>query len=144
MATKKHIWVIEHGSYSDYRVLGVYSTLEAAKLAASKIDDATVDKWILDPALEEINQGYNKYSVLMHKNGDVDKVEEMDYIYDLSPYYTLWKRSTAPYYLEEAKRTKKPVADDLLRAEVWAENEVHAVKIVNEHRSQMIAEGKWK
>jgi hypothetical protein len=33
---------------------------------------------------------------------------------------------------------------DALQADVWAKNEQHAVKIVNEKRAQMIANGEWE
>ena len=34
----KSVWVIEKGSYSDYRVVGVYSTQERAKLVCEHIN----------------------------------------------------------------------------------------------------------
>lgn len=56
----KTVWVIEQGSYSDYRVVGVFSSEANAKFIADAInvaesyDKATIAEWSLDPAVDEL------------------------------------------------------------------------------------------
>ena len=65
----KSIWVIEKGSYSDYRVVGVYSTKEGAELVCARINGeescalAVVSEWPLDPGVKAINQGWSPFVV---------------------------------------------------------------------------------
>lgn len=123
MSKRGSVWVVEQGTYSDYRVVGVFTSRAAAQLVADEINrgdngsfnEASVDKWALDPAVAELRKGYRQFIVQMLVvdgiNGDVH----------------VWERTKAPAY----KGTNTP---DVLRAEVWAKDEKHAVKIANEHR----------
>lgn len=36
--TRKTIWVVEQGEYSDYRVVGVFSSQESAQVVADKLN----------------------------------------------------------------------------------------------------------
>jgi hypothetical protein len=136
-------WVIEQGEYSDYRVVGVFTSRENAERIAEKIngdrtyDLATVDEWLLDPGIQALNQGHHRYHVLMLRDGTTESVER-----EVSPWFLsnlvseffIWSRSTAP----------APHLPDALRASVWAGSDAHAVKVVNERRLQMIASGEWE
>ncbi len=142
----KSIWVIEKGSYSDYRVVGVYSTKEGAELVCKRIngaddysDRAIVSEWPLDPGVEAINQGLSPFVVHMLRDGTTEKVwmDESDFEYTLNDQPTIWRRSEAPAY-----RGKN--AQDYITARVFAKDSQHAVKIVNEHRTRMIASGEWR
>jgi hypothetical protein len=141
----KSIFVIEQGSYSDYRVVGVFSTRENAEMVAEKInagqtygDEATVAEWPLDPAVSELNQGMSQFRVLMRKDGHVEecKAQEFD-SYDIKPNTREWEREDAIAY-----RGKD--IPNVLQATVWATDEKHAIKIVKEHLFQMLALGQWK
>ena len=140
----KSVWVIEKGSYSDHRVVGVYSTQERAKLVCEHInkdgsyEPATVAKWPLDPGVEAINKGLLVFTVWMLRDGTVEKCDQgtggFEYALSAAPH--IWRRSKAPAY-----RGKNAV--DCLTAQVFARNIAHAVKIVNEYRTQIIAKGEW-
>ena len=141
----KSIWVIEKGSYSDYRVVGVYSTKEGAELVCAKINGeesyelAVVSEWPLDPGMEAINQGLSPFVVHMLRDGTTEKIwmDESDFEYTLNDRPTIWRRSSAPAY--QGKNIP-----DCLTARVFAKDSQRAVKIANEHRTRMIASGEWK
>ena len=143
----KSVWVIEKGSYSDYRVVGVYSTEAGARLVCDRIngDDrhylATVAEWPLDPGVEAINKGLSPFVVWMLRDGTTEQVwmDTDDFEYTLDDKPTIRRRSTAPI-----NKGKKVVPPDCLTARVFAKDEAHAIKIVNEYRTQMIAKGEWE
>lgn len=124
------IWVVEKGSYSDYRVVGVYTSEENAKKvcdflnASDPYDEATFAEWPLDPAVTELNQGLKQYLVHIKKDGEVSHCEPWDAVSSyLSGSVSRWK--------------------EVMIAIVWATDEKHAVKIANEKRAEWIALGKW-
>ena len=135
----KSIWVIEQGDYSDYRVCGVFSTLANPKKMQEKInagdsyDKATIAKWTLDPGIEELNAGRRMFSVRMNYDGNVEHVEDgSSYEYAQGAHLRVWKRTKAPAWRNQ------PIGD-AVTGTVWATDEKHAIKIVNEFRAQAIA-----
>lgn len=145
-AKRKTVWVVERGEYSDYRVEGVYSTRENAERIAAAFNgsgswrDATVAEWEMDPGIDRLGKNLRSFSITMLRDGTVESVDERDRawvnITDDSTFH-IWRRTQAPAYRD------KPGVVDALRADVWARNEKHAVKIANEKRAQMIASGEW-
>ena len=141
----KSVWVIEQGAYSDYRVVGVYTAKAKAERVAEALnaseniwDRATVAEWPLDPGYAEINQGRKRFSVVMLKDGEVERIHQQDIAsYSLSDEFYVWERTKAPAYMDKG-------IPDALNATVWGSDEKHAVKIVNERRAQMIAAGEWR
>lgn len=144
MSRQKSIWVIEQGCYSDYHVVGVFSSKENAETIVAALnkdrewgDPATVEEWPLDPAVKDLNKGHFRYRVLMRRDGTVESVDQQEIsAYHLAGQVTVWERSTAPAYAGKN-------IPDVLDATVWASSPKHAVKIANEKRTQMIATGEW-
>ena len=136
--TAKPIWVVEQGEYSDYRVVGVFTSEQNAQTVADAIGcDASVAQWPLDPAVAELNQGHKQFVVHMHRDGKVESCRKWDISsYNIAGSFTIWERSKAPAYRGQG-------LDDLLQATVWASDKKHAVKITNEKRVQMIASNAW-
>lgn len=144
---ERKVFVVEQGEYSDYRVVGVFSSMENAQLIADAIntsDDgyisggATVAEWSLDPAVNELRQGFAPFVVTMREDGAVEKCARWAVCgYELTGYVRMWRRTKAPAY------RGNPDAPDVLSALIWARDEKHAVKIANEHRTRMIATGEW-
>lgn len=140
----KTVWVVERGSYSDYRVVGVFSSREYAQQIADAInisgdgyEKATIAEWPLDPAVHELRSGFVKYLVVMQEDGTVEKVKQRDIgSYEIAGAVAMWRRSRAPAYSGQNVK-------DVLEATVWAKDEAHAIKITNEHRTRMIASGEW-
>lgn len=123
------IWVVEKGDYSDYRVVGVFTSEEKAKQICDLInrdghfDAATVAEWPLDQAVNEINQGLDYWAVEMNREGKVTYTNKIG--------WAGWEWGTS---INSRGR---------LHSSVWAKDEQHAVKIVNEKRAQMIAMNEW-
>jgi hypothetical protein len=138
MSEQKSVWVIEQGAYSDYRVVGVFTTKESADKMAALINEgesydlAEVDEWPLDPGAEDLNQGRRTFSVQMLKDGTVEKAEPCG----PSPL------NLAGWVTQYTRSHWNPHSG--VNAVVWAADEKHAVKIVNEHRVRIIAQGEWK
>lgn len=126
------IWVVEKGSYSDYRVVGVCTSQANAQILADKCnatkasyqDSATVAEWPLDPGVEQINQGMNIWFVRMARDGTVES--HGDGSYDIEERFDVNQFGT------------------FVIAYVWASDANHAIKIVNEKRIQALALGTWK
>lgn len=133
------VWVVESGEYSDYRVVGVFSSKENAQQIADAIDDdATVAEWSLNPAVHELRQGFTPYLVDMREDGTVERCELWGISgYELAGYVRMWRRTRAPAFCNQ------PDKPDVLQALIWAKDDQHAVKITNEHRTRMIASGEW-
>jgi hypothetical protein len=138
----KKIWVIEEGSYSNYRVVGVFSSRKNAEVVAKALksgyDNPTIACWALDPIIEELSKGLRQHLVLMLRDGTVERIGATELTsYEISGSASIWRRSSAPAY-------KGKGVPDCLQATVWAKDEKHAVKIANEIRGRMIANGEWK
>lgn len=146
----KMIYAVSEGSNSDYRISAIFSTKEKAqkfidtmkKRPNSEYDDYNdIEEYQLDPPVADLlGRGYSVYSVLMLKNGDVERVERTDNdSYDISSagQSHIWERTKASAY-----RGKN--VEDALEMKVWAKDDKAAVKIVNEKRAQMIAMDGWK
>lgn len=135
------IWTIESGEYSDYHIVGIFSTRENAQLVCDKLnneyDTFAPTERPLDPAVYELNNGFNLYRVLMLRDGSVEKLsQEETSEYAVAGSKFLWRRSKARAF--QLKNMK-----DALNMTVWATDEQHAIKIVNEYRAQLIAKGEW-
>lgn len=137
----KTIWVIEQGSYSDYHVVGVFSSKGKAQLICdhlrSEYDSPSIAEWPIDPGVEGLSHGYSSWLGEMLYDGAVERMVERELSSDnLTGGLTLWKRASAPAY----KGTNVP---DCLHGTVLAKDRTHAIKIFNEKRTQLIALGKW-
>lgn len=140
--TRRTVWVVERGSYSDYHVVGVFSTREHAQRIADLVntyyDEATVAEWPMDPAISDLMAGRRQYRVLMLRDGAVEGdvlACEID-PHVLGESVRIWPRSSAPAYIGKG-------VPDCLDATVWATDATHAVKIANEHRVRFIEAGEW-
>lgn len=152
MTTPTTVWVVEQGEYSDYRVVGVFSSeANARRIAADAIntraatdaysthmaEGATVAEWPLDPAVEELRQGYSPYIVVMLEDGTIERISRSDVSgYEVAGEVSMWRRTKAPAYIGRD-------IPDALMATIWAKDETHAIKIANEHRARLIASGEW-
>lgn len=139
------VWVIEQGTYSDYRVVGVFSIkakaeriLEALKVSKDTYyDEPTIAEWPLNPGFAQINARLDQWRVLMLRDGSVEDAKQVALSsYNLDGAEHLWERTKAPAYAGKG-------VPDALDVVVWAKDKKHAIKIVNERRAQMIATEQW-
>ena len=138
----KKVFVVTAGEYSAYRVIGIFTSEEKAQEFKDTFpcgDYNEIETYDLDPNYVELVQhGYYIWRVLMLKDGTVEVIRKLDidvaYVTDMG--FHVWARSKSPAY-------KGKGVQDCLNATLWAKTEKQAIKIVNEKRAQMIAEGKF-
>lgn len=137
------VWIIEQGCYSDYHVVGIFSTREKAQRvcdwvnAMEPYDRAEIAERALDPVVDELNAGLRQWRVHMLRDGSTEYIKQQDSTYGMEGACELWDRPNAPAH----KGKNMPV---VLTATVWATDADHAIKVVNERRVKMIASGEWK
>jgi len=138
------VWLVAEGQYSDYSILGVFSTREKAQeycevmagvasWRSPYIDDYSTDDGSMEvDALVGITEvrksGKKPYRVFMRKNG-VAEVKQP------------WRGeqvAVSSWYIYSGN------AGLTMCATIWANDEDHAVKIANEYRSAVIAANRWK
>lgn len=123
------IYVITEGWYSDYHIVGAFSTRENAQTFLdhfpSVLKDASIEEWELDPGLEQIHRNLNLYWLFMDRDGNT-RVNSPTSTKE-SMWWTGFLKNGLP----------------LLGAEIWARDEVHAIKILNERRAAILAANAW-
>lgn len=137
MKAEKKIFVLTRGSYSDYNIVGVYTTKARAKVVKAYFDsedsyddDCTIEVYELNTVADMLKRGYKQFTVLMNYNGTIESIRE-----EISTYRNplhVWKRSTAPGF-------KGINISDAVNGTVWAKDSNHAIKICNEFRTRAIA-----
>jgi len=117
------VYLVSDGSYSDYRVAGVYSTKEKADYAKRLFATVNeIEEYELD-GLPEHPPGMLYFSVVMDEAGNVTQS------YTSAPNY--YKHKWAPF------------GSGKFILYQWAKDSAHAIKIANEKRIQLIASGLW-
>lgn len=137
------MWSVEQGEYSDYRVLGVYSTRENAETMRDFINakesyrSAWVEELEVDAGLDAVAKGYKPFRIVMLRDGTTERADA-DAFHGGMPVtdLTVWRRSRARAY--EGQNVA-----DALHGVVWARTVKQAVKIANDRRAQLIASGEW-
>jgi len=118
------VYVVTTGQYSDYGITAICSTKEMGEYANLLYGDEAngVDEWEVDE-LPKHPEGKLPFTVQMKESGDSEV-----------------KRESIGYFKEKCE----PYGDDeTFCFDVWAKDEQHAVKIANEKRVQLIANGEW-
>jgi len=131
------VYLLTQGEYSDYRVVGIFSEAEPerAKSYAPRLDHGDIDgPWEVDGFTPE-NQpaGLICFGVRMYRDGNVNNCYEDNYINHEG------KLPTSTYFLathQSHPYNKNPWE---LHATVYAKDRSHAIKIVNELRTRILA-----
>jgi len=143
-----NVYVVTHGSYSDYQIDGIFSTKEKAQefidyLVNNKdyIEDNIMDFEYgygdefnietrsfdnFDGVQDKLNNGYKYFHVWMYRNGNSGYSEMLP-----SKNYT------------ESHIAKPEGSPSFIRFQVCAKSPEHAVKVANERRIQLIANDEW-
>lgn len=130
------IYVVTSGSYSDYGIDAIFSTKEMAQAFIDGIktpyEEMRIGEWELDPHLKDLKKGRKAYRVTMSKEGKVREVanESSTYILNRVEY-------GFPPGISFQDNKK------IMNCSCFADDEKHAIKIVNEKRIQFIALNKW-
>ena len=118
------VFMVSDGSYSDYRICGIYSTSEKAEramalYAASEIKEVEMD------AMPSAPDGMLWYSVVMDSEGNSLNAYPSNAEYAGEPKWEPYSNGTHVTF------------------RMWATDIEHAVKIANERRVFLIASGEW-
>lgn len=128
------VWLVTTGSYSDFHVVGVFSSKKKARALLDTLKGGSIREYTLDPFIAELNEGLNIYHVEMKPDGEVITVREEaagSWSYDLA---LLGTDEPLRKWYSDTKRK-----DIVLDKTVFARDAMHAVKIVNEMRVQWLA-----
>ena len=128
----KKIFILSEGSYSDFHIVGAAEDKETAELLSEKWDC-----------------GYEEYKL--------NTREDAKYIQNKTLYnVTVWENGNSEvekYCSQEGDARQEPVfcfwdgmyvgIEPIVIINCWADSPEHAVKIANEKRIQMMADGTW-
>ena len=136
MPTK--LYMVTIGCYSDYRVCGIYSTKEladeAVKCWTTQYDTAEIEEQVLDE-LPDHPPGLYPYKVTMAQDGS-NKTVRTSISLDL-------QADSVDKEFKTHNGRYTYVTTGCYCFYMFAEDEVHAVKIANERRVQIIANNQW-
>lgn len=139
----KVVYAVNSGQYSDYRVDAIFSTKKLAEEFERLVPESDyndIQEYEIDPPTTDlIKRGYSVWTIHMLRDGTVERCErdKINFFTVTSIGHSIWRRTQAPAYKDKG-------IPDVLTSKVWAKTEKQAIKIVNEHRGQMIATGVWK
>lgn len=127
------VYIVSTGSYSDWMILGIYTTPDKAEKAKADygaendVEEHDVDKFPQIPA------GLRPYNVVMTCAGGLLQQPQQ-----ARPLYVDgWKDKWQPWSSLRSPETQAVIFN------LWARDEEHAVKIANDRRAQLIATGEW-
>ena len=126
----KKVYAVSSGCYSDYRVDAIFTTKELAEefmKAVPEYDYNDIQEYELNPKTADlVKRGYSPWRVVMLRDGTTEVCKGIE----ISTYNT-----------EDSFRGKN--IPDALSCNVFAKSAKQAIKIVNEKRAMMIANGEW-
>ena len=123
------VYVVTDGDYSDYRILGIYSS-EAHAVHARAVYAAgnEIEEYVLD-AIPSSPPGLFAYGIAMDADGNGNP---------------RWGKAIQRLSNDNFTPDVHPYGDDKhVYFKVWATDPTHALKIANEMRVQRIADGSW-
>jgi hypothetical protein len=128
-----NVYIVSRGQYSDRRVVAVYTDSGVALKAQELYDvENEIEEFELD-VVPKTPPGLFPWSVAINENGDLPTR------YDGNP--------QREHFDDDFKEMYMPYSmtghEGLLVFYVWARDAEHAVKIVGEKRSQLIASSRW-
>jgi hypothetical protein len=119
----KKVFVLSNGSYSDFRVVAVYSTRKGAELAANIFtDEPSIEEYDLDTGLAYMKAGRRSFFVRLNREtGDTMEV------YPNSSSYGAFSTDVGVDINQN------------LYTYAWGKDSAHAVKIASERRRTFLA-----
>tara|TARA_R110000764_G_scaffold152150_1_gene239951 strand:- start:64 stop:453 length:390 start_codon:yes stop_codon:yes gene_type:complete len=125
----KKIYAVTSGEYSDYSVDCLFDSEQLAQdyiaaFSPDKYYPMIIEEFELNPFTKQLKKGYLPYLVRMTKEGKCTevKISSRHFELDGKPHFDF---------------------DKNIYHRVFAKNEKHAIKILNEIRVQYIAMNKW-
>ena len=136
------LWMVTDGDYSAYHVCGIFSTKDRAEYAKRAfMAENDIEEIMLDE-MPEHPKGYLQYLVFMERDGTVQEITQLPIgEITFSPWY-----GDVDFEYKKYHKTAAILGPGIIknmRWEVMAEDEKHAIKIVNEKRLMMLANNEW-
>ena len=132
------VYLVSSGCYSDYRVRAVFNDREMAEEFVERfsgIDDYDdkmyVEEWKLNPDIPQIRAGLVAFQVKMARDGTTIEARPLEDI----------ERSD---YIGAPSACNRDYGRGFMICRHYAKDTKHAVKIANEKRVQLIANGEWE
>jgi hypothetical protein len=135
------IYLVTGGDYSDYSVLGAFSTRELADAAIAEGIGDQVEEMVVDPKMEPKPPGLEPFGVTISNDGDscvARKESPYGWHKDDGSFPLRWP---APGQVAEHGTNEKEYYHR--NFQVWAADEQSATIAVLNHRAAMITAGKW-
>lgn len=128
MTEQKIVYIVTEGSYSDYHICAVFDNEEDAQFFRDKFHADDIEQWHMNNN-DELIRKYDIWLVYMDKKGNTKEafVDNTSYSFRCA--------------IE--KQTRFDTMHNLY-CHVFANSKEEAVKIVNEKRMQLLAEGTWR
>jgi hypothetical protein len=134
------VYAVNKGEYSDYRVVGLFSSMALAEKYMAAFPASGYDAYNdvklfeLDATLTEIDLGLIPFRVQMRRDGWVLGVKEAnpEYMFDDAERWNINNFTIG-------KPVRLPKEEWWTSFYVWAKDKGHAIKIANERRIQKIA-----
>lgn len=124
----KTLYAVSRGEYSNYQVIAIFDDKTLAEKFRDSVSNPNeIEEYELNPYKTQLRKGFKCFRVVMQKDGSSET--ELEYFTDDD------NRFDVIQYRGEPEKQ--------LRARVWARDEQHAVKIVNEKRTRLIAGNDW-
>ena len=139
------VYIVAHGAYSDYHIdyhiVGVFDDEELAKKFKDLCNCDNIEEHELNPCRQQITNGYALFGIRMLRNGTIKKSGRAEAPYSIEKAFMELEVCLNPE--TEENYPYRDTGRKVLCATVLATTMRHAIKIVNEKRTQFIAEGKW-
>jgi len=129
----KTMYVVTSGSYSDYGIDAIFDTKELAQKFIDSFKGNSynefngIEEFILNPNELDLKANRKPFSLRMDVKGNVTEIEQSSSAYGHK------------YGLEISFTYKK----DYMNIKCYADDDIHAVKIANEKRTQILALNRW-
>ena len=126
------VYLVTAGEYSDYHIIGAFSTEELAEKWIERYDEsAGIEEYEVDELQPTLRPEYAPYHVdILMETADVVKVEKKE------DSYAGTDVETSSWLIGKHNQFKR------LTVECWAKSEEHAAKIAMEQRSIRLANEK--
>ena len=124
------IYAVEAGDYSDYHIVGLYTTYalaEKAKQAYVGYNLPEIAEYETDQQQTNLDAGLRRFCGFINEFGEMSPIHEDTHI----------TADTAFVFVKKVYNQPPRV----LRGTLWAENAQHAAKILREKWAQCVAEG---
>ncbi len=125
------IYVVTSGCYSDYGIEAVFDSRDkaVAYIGGEPTGDRRIEEYALNDGADERQQGLTFYEVTMDLNGNVTRIHARQKDFgELTDY--------RDGYIGRPAYSRNP---PWFRADAWARDEHHAIKIANEKRIVALA-----